>query len=86
MHHSFEVNPFVSREPDGPQRSAWETEAAAKYKIPKLKILKIIAALHPNVVELDAQGEPVWDVGTHGEYAVTAVRIDKATEEEAGEV
>ena len=78
----FGVDPLKNRQPDGPERSAWESEIAVEYRRLKTKILKMTAALYPNLVKVDEKREPIWDEEKHGRYAMVVTRTDKAASED----
>jgi hypothetical protein len=67
----------LGEEKNPAKAEAVERCKAEEYKIGKIKILCEIAKTNPEYVTLDSRGNPVYDEGKHGQYALVVTKIDR---------
>jgi hypothetical protein len=54
-----------------------ERQQAEKYRKGKTEILRLVAKTDPELVALDANGDPAYREAKHGQFALIVVRIDR---------
>ena len=60
VNNRYRVDPLLSEHRDGKTEARYLAEQAEKYKAVKMKILMEMHKTKPNLVPLNASGEPIW--------------------------